>query len=247
MWNTKQNNLICSYLDAYENQKKHIERVLSAKDLLRIKKPFVPKFLKLKTYKQKIEEEKNNKIKNENKTLLIKILEAEEKPSQYSQINNEPKKCPAFNKEIMNLKRIKKDFLNFQENVKFYSKIENVKSNYSISNLKARNNAINNDYKRLQKTFFELSPNLLFLSPTRIKNEIEKYKNQCMNRSNSICFRNNRPLTGIEKSEGVVLNNKKIEKIEKRKKIEKKKININKKERPKSAFRRNYSKLSLNN
>ena len=244
MWNTKKNNLICGYLDAYENQKKHIERVLSAKDLLGIKKPFVPKFLKLKTIKQKIEDEKNNKIKNDNKTLLIKILEAEEKPSQYSQINNEPKKCPAFNKEIMNSKRMKKDFLNFQENVKFYSKIENVKSNYSISNLKARNNSINNDYKRLQKSFFELSPNLLFLSPTRIKNEIEKYKNQRLNKSNSICFRNDRPLGKLGKSEGIILNNKKIEKIEKKKKIDKNKIN--KKERPKSAFRRNNSKLSLN-
>jgi hypothetical protein len=33
MWKTKKNNLICGYLEDYENQKKHIERVLSAKDM----------------------------------------------------------------------------------------------------------------------------------------------------------------------------------------------------------------------
>ena len=33
MWNTKINNIICSFFDAYDNQKKHIHRVLSAKKI----------------------------------------------------------------------------------------------------------------------------------------------------------------------------------------------------------------------
>ena len=60
MWKTQRNNLLCSYLDAYENQKKHIERVLSAKDTTKsTTPPYYPKFLKLKVCKYHMEEEKD--------------------------------------------------------------------------------------------------------------------------------------------------------------------------------------------
>ena len=48
MWKTQKNNLLCAYLEAYEDQKKHIERVLSAKDTTKSTvPPYYPKFLKL--------------------------------------------------------------------------------------------------------------------------------------------------------------------------------------------------------
>ena len=47
MWKTQKNNLICSYLEAYEDQKRHIERVLSAKNKTQNTiPPYYPKFLK---------------------------------------------------------------------------------------------------------------------------------------------------------------------------------------------------------
>ena len=105
MWNTQKNNLLCSYLDAYEDQKKHIERVLSAKDTTKSTiPPYYPLFLKLKVCKYHMEEEKNEQIREENRILYFKIKDVIKKPRKYSKIF-EPKKCPAFDKEKLLLKR----------------------------------------------------------------------------------------------------------------------------------------------
>ena len=186
MWKTRKNNLICGYLEAYENQKKHIERVLSAKEITKSTiSPYYPKFLKLKLCKHHMEEEKNELIKEENKILLYKIMKAEEKPSQYSRIY-EPKKCPAFDKELIYFKRIKKEIKNQQENIRFYHRIENIHSYYSNEEFQKRKKFLDENCKLLQKSIFEINPSLLFLSPSRIKKEIEKHKILNMKRSNSV-------------------------------------------------------------
>ena len=198
MWKTKKNNLICGYLEDYENQKKHIERVLSAKDMTRSTvPPYIPKFLKLKLCKQQMEEDKMDKIKEENKILLYKILKAGEKPSNYSRIY-EPKKCPAFDKDFIHFKRIKKEIQNYQENIRFYNRIENVRSHYNNDELRQRKKNIDENCKLLQKSIFDISPSLLFLSPSRIKREIEKYKNSKMQRSNSTIMKR-RPQSGYSR------------------------------------------------
>ena len=194
MWNKKVNNFICNYLDEYQVQKKHIERVLSAKEIINNKKPpYYPKFLKLKLCKLQMEEEKNNKIKEENKQLFYKIINAETKPSKYSRIF-EPKICPSFNKDIICFQRIKKEIKNYQENLRFYNKIEKVKSYYDRKEMTKRRKSIDNNVKKLQKSILELQPSLLFLSPNRVKEEIKKYKNITYNisktkRCNSCCYR----------------------------------------------------------
>ena len=200
MWKTKKNNLICGYLEDYENQKKHIERVLSAKEITKNTiSPYYPKFLKLKLCKHHLEEEKKEQIKEENRILLSKILNAEEKPSKYSKINI-PKKCPAFNKDLIHLKRIKKELRNYQETVRFYNKIENVSSHYSNEELNQRKKLIDENKKLLQKSIFDINPSLLFMSPSRIKKAIEKYKNYSMKRSNSVVGRNWQKIGGYKRS-----------------------------------------------
>ena len=189
MWNTKKNNLICGYLEDYENQKKHIERVLSAKDMTKSTvPPYKPKFMQLKLCKQQMEEDKIDRIREENKILLYKILKAGEKPSNYSRIY-EPKKCPAFDKDFIYFKRIKKDIQNYQENIRFYNKIENVRPYYNNDEMRSRKKNLDESCKLLQKSIFDISPSLLFLSPSRIKKEIEKYKNLKMQRSNSVIMK----------------------------------------------------------
>ena len=43
MWNKKISNYICNYLSEYQIQKKHIERVLSAKEIVHSRKsPYKP-------------------------------------------------------------------------------------------------------------------------------------------------------------------------------------------------------------
>ena len=178
MWTTKRNNLLCSYLDAYEDQKKHIERVLSAKDTTRSTiPPYYPKFLKLKVCKYHMEEEKNEQIREENKILYLKIKDVIKKPSKYSKLF-EPKKCPAFDKEKILLKRIKHEINNYQENIRFYHRIENANSFYPKKDLLKRKKELEENSKILQKSIFDISPNLMFSSPERIKNEIERYKNK---------------------------------------------------------------------
>ncbi len=200
MWKTKKNNLICGYLEAYENQKKHIERVLSAKEITKsTKSPYYPKFLKLNLSKHHLEEEKKEKIKEGNRILLCKILNAEEKPSKYSKINI-PKRCPAFDKELIHIKRIKKELKNYQEIVRFYNKIENVSSHYSNEELNQRKKHIDENKKLLQKSIFDINPSLLFLSPLRIQKAIEKYKNCSLKRSNSAIGGNWQKIGGYKRS-----------------------------------------------
>ena len=178
MWKTQRNNLLCAYLEAYEDQKKHIERVLSAKDTTKSTiPPYYPKFLKLKAYKYHMEEEKNDQIRDENRILYLKIKDAIKKPSKYSKIF-EPKRCPAFDKNKLLLKRIKYEINNYEENLRFYNRIEKTNSFYSRDLFIKRSKNLEETSKILQKSIFDISPNLMFSSPERIKNEIEKYRNK---------------------------------------------------------------------
>ena len=191
MWKTQKNNLICSYLDAYEDQKRHIERVLSAKDTTKsTKPPYYPKFLKLKACKYHMEEEKNEHIREENRILYYKIKDAIKKPSKYSKIF-EPKKCPAFDKGKLLLKRIKHEIDNYQENIRFYYRIEKANSFYPKEQWIKRNKELEENSRIFQKSIFDISPNLMFSSPERIKNEIERYRNK---RNNSKKIKT-RPMT----------------------------------------------------
>jgi len=178
MWKTQKNNLICSYLEAYEDQKRHIERVLSAKNKTQNTiPPYYPKFLKLKSYKHYMEEEKSEHISKENRILYYRIKDAIKKPSEYSKIN-EPKKCPAFDKEKLLLKRIKHEINNYQENIRFYYRIEKANSFYPKEEWLKRNKELEENSRIFQKSIFDISPNLMFSSPERIKNEIERYRNK---------------------------------------------------------------------
>ena len=182
MWVQRINNYLCNYLDQYKVQKKHIERVLCAKDNINDSKPYYPKFLQLRLGKNQFEEEKNNKIKEENKNLFYKIENAITKPSKYSKIY-EPKDCPSFNKQMIGLKRIKKQLEHYQENMRFYNKIENVKSFYDKKDINKRNITIDINIKKLHKTIFELQPSLFFLSPLNVKNGMKKIKYTSFNKT----------------------------------------------------------------
>ena len=205
MWKRQINNYICNYLSENRIQKKHIERILSAKEIVYNKKsPYYPNFLKLKLSRHQMEEDKNHKIKEENKILFYKIINAEMKPSLYSQIFK-IKRCPSFDKNLKYFKRVKKELENYEENIRLYNKIEKVNSFYENKNLTQRNKDINSNIKKLHKSILELQPSLLFLSPQAVKNQIQKFKyiknnmsnkkrcNSCYNRipSNIIYNKNN--------------------------------------------------------
>lgn len=184
MWVQHTNNYLCNYLDQYRVQKMHIQRILTAKIKINDETPYYPKFLQLRLGKNQFEEEKNIIIRGENKNLLHRIESALKKPSKYSRIF-EPKECPSFNKQIIGFKRIKKEVENYQENIKFYNRIEKVKSFYDIDEIKKRNDGIKKNIKNLQKSIFEVQPSLLFLSPQSVKRGIKKINYISFNKSKS--------------------------------------------------------------
>ena len=184
MWVQHTNNYLCNYLDQYRVQKMHIQRILTAKIKINDETPYYPKFLQLRLGKNQFEEEKNIIIRGENKNLLHRIESALKKPSKYSRIF-EPKECPSFNKQIIGFKRIKKEVENYKENIKFYNRIEKVKSFYDIDEIKKRNDGIKKNIKNLQKSIFEVQPSLLFLSPQSVKRGIKKINYISFNKSKS--------------------------------------------------------------
>jgi len=193
MWVQRSNNYLCNYLDQIRVQKKHIERVLSAKEKINDNKPYYPKFLQLRLGKNQFEEEKNIIIREENKNLFYKIVNAKNKPSKYSKIF-EPSECPSFNLKKIGLKREKKKLENYNENVRFYHHLENVKSFYDLNDINKRNSTIDINKKKLQKSILEIQPSLFFESPQNAKKSIKKIKYISFNKSktkrcNSCCNR----------------------------------------------------------
>ena len=184
MWVQHTNNYLCNYLDQYRVQKMHIQRILTAKIKINDETPYYPKFLQLRLGKNQFEEEKNIIIREENMNLLHRIESALKRPSKYSRIF-EPKECPSFNKQIIGFKRIKKEVENYQENIKFYNRIEKVKSFYDIDEIKKRNDGIKKNIKNLQKSIFEVQPSLLFLSPQSVKRGMKKINYISFNKSKS--------------------------------------------------------------
>ena len=193
MWVQRINNYLCNYLERISDQKKHIERILSAKENINNDKPYYPKFLQLRLGKNQFEEEKNIIIREENKNLFYKIMSAREKPSKYSKIF-EPKVCPSFNIKYIRLKRLIKQIENHNENERFYNHLENVKSFYDINDINRRNITIDSNMKKLQKSVLEMQPSIFFISPQNVKKSMRKitYMNLNKNRikrCNSCCNR----------------------------------------------------------
>ena len=125
MWNYEYVNSICNQAQKVNEHRLHIERVLSVKGKTDSSAPYYPKFLKSKLKKLVMEEEENEKVYYENKKLLLKIIYSEIHPSKYSLIYP-PKPCPAFNKEVMYNKRMKKEVQKYKDNYNLYSKIFNI-------------------------------------------------------------------------------------------------------------------------
>ena len=193
MWAQRTNNYLCNYLELMQDQKKHIERILSARENINNDKPYYPRFLLLKLGKNQFEEEKNIIRKEENKNLFYKIINAQKNPSKYSKIF-EPKVCPSFNIKYIRLKRIKKQIENYHENERFYQHLESVKSIYDINDINKRNITIDYNMKKLQKSVIEMQPSLFFISPQNVKKSMKKIIFSNLNKSkikrcNSCCNR----------------------------------------------------------
>lgn len=159
-------NYICKYTDQLHDQELHIRRVLTAKGKVHNEiPPYYPNFLRIKSAKAHKEREEECKIMEGNKQLYQKILNAKFKPSQYSQENNIPKKCPAYNKELIFVKRIRKETVECQDIMRFYDKIPKVKSEYAFNKMAKRKKTLDYSSNQLRRSLYQIYPTLFFQSP----------------------------------------------------------------------------------
>lgn len=171
MWSLQYQNGIVNQFDKLNEQRLHIERVLSVKGKTNTSRPLKPKFLKTKLKKAQMEEEEKEKIDYENHNLLLKIIKAELNPSKYS-ISVTPKECPAFNKDIMYEKRMKKEFDKYKNNLELYTKLSKVKATYDTKKIYQKTSIYDEIVKRIKKPNRILNPCLFFQSPTYIKKRL---------------------------------------------------------------------------
>ena len=109
MWNFQFSNRRCNEIEKIKEHKMHLERLVTAKPILDVKEPHKPGFLVHRSKKEAIEAEKKSKINYENRVLLGKIVEIENKPSPYNHSLLQPSRCPAYDKTYYMKKKKKYD------------------------------------------------------------------------------------------------------------------------------------------
>jgi len=122
MWNLTFSNRRCNEYDKIKvkfitliwnkEHKLHLERVITIKPRIILKEPLIPSFLLNKSKKEKVSQKQsmfainifklveiNRKVGYENRVLLKKIIDIENKNSAYHPCNVQVKYCPAFEKK----------------------------------------------------------------------------------------------------------------------------------------------------
>jgi len=115
----------------------------------------------------------NRKICYENKVLLKKIIEIENKPSTYHPFNVQVKYCPAFDKTNYN-KNFNKSML-LKENKKYAQRIASSKPTYSTSKTEHDFEQIQYMQHNMAKNSNNFNPNLNFYTPADFMSKLDYY------------------------------------------------------------------------
>ena len=142
MWNLLKNNFSCSEIEAFKENKIHLEKLISIKSNINNKANEVPLFLKNKTYLRELKRNKERNINLINNLMDNKLKSVSKSPSIYSKKLNNPKYCPAFDKRRFNFSKIERERQISTENKSFYKRFNERKATYSTKKL-------------LKKSYFE--------------------------------------------------------------------------------------------
>ena len=145
MWNTINNNFICSEKELLRVNKIHLEKLLNTKSELNSKASETPYFLKNKSYLREFIRARELKRNNDNNIMLKRLIFMATTPSPYSKYNT-PKYCPAFDKQRFNFDKIEREVNIYNDNISFYKRFSKKKSYYS-----AKRFFIKNDYENMIK------------------------------------------------------------------------------------------------
>ena len=166
-------NEICDSLDKERDQLLHLQRLYTIKPTFKIKSPKKPKFLIQNNSRLLKRAETQYNIDVQNMILRNRLYYINNKDGPYNQNYLRPKTgLPAFKKTFINysfqdIERMRKIM---KENIKFYNKVNNMKSYYDFGTMteEARNQVkyMNNLLK--QNRFIKRPPSLNYI-------DIDKY------------------------------------------------------------------------
>lgn len=172
MWNvTNYGNLNMNKFERLMSHKGHLERIACTRKMIDTKRPIIPSFLQSKFYKKRHQYEKNLIVDYQNKVIMDKMIYISKHRSPYSQQENIPKRCPAFEKTIYN----KNKYQNFVdiENQKLKKRFMSARPHYKSKNLDTE---YNDCTKKIEKNISEnrnfRNPNINFATPAQFKKNL---------------------------------------------------------------------------
>lgn len=133
MWNLLYSNKTCNSKNRFRDHKEHIDRIHLAKPMIDTSEPSKPKFFSNGAKKKVMKHETDRKITYENELLYSKMKELHNKPSPYSQSQNVPIRCPAFDHKAVQYRDKRKYLDIYEANQKLRKRFLSAKPTYKTS------------------------------------------------------------------------------------------------------------------
>ena len=133
MWNLLYSNKTCNSKNRFRDHKEHIDRIHLAKPMIDTSEPSKPKFFSNGAKKKVMKHETDRKITYENELLYSKMKELQTKPSPYSQSQNVPIRCPAFDHKAVQYRDKRKYLDIYEANQKLRKRFLSAKPTYKTS------------------------------------------------------------------------------------------------------------------
>ena len=172
-------NEICDSLDRERDHLLHLKRLYTIKPTLEIKSPIKPKFLIRNNSKLLKRAQTQYNIDYENEIMKNRLSYINTKNGPYNQNYLRPKSgLPAFRKTYINysFQEVENMRKTFQENIKFYNKVNNMKSyyDYQTMNKEAKNQVKYMNYLLRQNKYIKKPPTLNYIDIDQYRRLIEQ-------------------------------------------------------------------------
>ena len=172
-------NEICDSLDRERDHLLHLQRLYTIKPTLEIKSPIKPRFLIQNNSRLLKRAQTQYNIDYENEILKNRLSYINTKNGPYNQNYLRPKSgLPAFRKTYINysFQEVENMRKTFQENIKFYNKVNNMKSyyDYQTINKEAKNQVKYMNYLLRQNKYIKKPPTLNYIDIDQYRRLVEQ-------------------------------------------------------------------------
>ena len=172
-------NEICDSLDRERDHLLHLQRLYTIKPTLEIKSPIKPRFLIQNNPRLLKRAQTQYNIDYENEILKNRLSYINTKNVPYNQNYLRPRSgLPAFRKTYINysFQEVENMRKTFQENIKFYNKVNNMKSyyDYQTMNKEAKNQVKYMNYLLRQNKYIKKPPTLNYIDIDQYRRLVEQ-------------------------------------------------------------------------